>query len=164
MNGEGEKGGEKGGGGAGDVINALKFAWEVVKDGKPVVNISSDKANAVPSGVDWRKLDFVGPNTQPISFVTYHPDGYIKATDVEMTLRWDYGAQWENQYFLNNVGITVESADIAWFSTVDITVSVGNPEMRHSLAYLPITVRARDNNIIKSFTYGVWGNGDGKQI
>src|SRR5207245_6651230 len=87
--------GEGGGGPSlGDVVNVAKTAWEIMKDGRPVVNATTDFANAVPSGVPWSAL--TGWALEPMALRwRYHTENALgfNDTDIYFKLKWHYNGR-----------------------------------------------------------------------
>ncbi len=131
------------------IVNVAKFAWEVIKDGKPAVDISSSSANAVPEVQDWQSLtNTTGPN---IYRMKYHA-GFMWPLDdydhvqFEILLKWDFGAHYHGGgAFIPNVWVEVPECFVGWPWNVNIGLSAQHPtnagQAEAPLARLPVTVK-----------------------
>lgn len=159
-----------------DVVNLLKFGWEVVKDSQPVLNIDADRANAVPQGSNWMSdlQGSQGPNEIPFSFRIRNDfiyeswpvvcDGFVK---------WTFGSRYRGGgAFIPNAWIEITHCEVSGPTRrLDVNVQVGNPENRGSdtapNAFLPLTVSFQFQNLAKDITrqysYYLYGSGHYEQ-
>lgn len=156
-----------------DIVNVLKTSWEIVRDNAPVVNATSDQANAVPAGSNWTTdlADARGPNYYTFSYVVEHPLFGFEHARVRMRLYWNYGARYRGGgAFIPNCWLDVLDCNVGIGWTVNISLNVHHPENRGTAgapnSYLPVSVRAQghsiSSNIIETWTFGVYGAGNGE--
>ena len=154
--------GEGGGGPSlGDVVNVAKTAWEIMKDGRPVVNATTDYANAVPSGVPWSAL--TGWALEPMALRwRYHTENALgfNDTDIYFKLKWDYNGRHRGHgRFINRATCIIESHDQAWGNTFESNASIKGVENRgtpaNPLADLAVDIGWREHNILQNFG-GTW--------
>src|SRR3954452_13743232 len=113
------------------IVNAAKFAWDVIKDGAPSADISNSTANAVPQVDDWQALsDAKGPN----SYRMHDHVDYVWPLDdyehVEFTilLKWDFGARYKGGgAFIPNVWVEVPECFVGFGWHVDIRLTAQHP-------------------------------------
>jgi hypothetical protein len=164
--------GEEGGGVSIDVVNLLKFGWEVIKDSEPVLNITNDRANAVPDGSNW-VTDLTGargPNRSPFNFSIRNDFLYESWPVVcEGSVCWNHSARYRGGgAFIPNAWIEVTRCNVEGLGrSLNVTASVGNPENRGTEtapnAYLPLTLTFQFENPLKDITeqrfFGLYGSG-----
>jgi len=146
------------------VINAAKFAWDIIKDGKPSAEIGDSTANAVPDVSDWLSLtDTRGPNVRRMSYhvaFVWPFDDYVHA-EFGIQLKWQFGARYKaGGAFIPNLWIEVPNCFVAygWDAHIGITArhptNVGQPGA--PLAALPVTIKGTVSSPLE--TYHVeWG-------
>lgn len=110
-----------------DIINLGKQIWNVIAANKPVVNVQTDSANALPSGITaWDSLSlWQAPLTRQFT-VTYK--NLYGMTVVDFTFRILYtpgGTVGGRGRYLANVTIVPASLNVAWGYTfnADTTAS-----------------------------------------
>ena len=151
------------------IVNAGKFAWDVMKDSKPVANVASDNANAIPAGANWVDLIGWAPNPSRISF-RYHtenPEG-TNATDINVTLQWYFNGQYQGAGQYINAATVIAAGDVAFGNTVNITASINNPmnlgTRDKPVAALPVKITIQESNWVQNLTSAytgqLKGNGD----
>jgi hypothetical protein len=129
------------------VINALKLGWDVIKDGRPAVDITNSTANAVPQVPDWQAL--AGARGPMSVWMTYDKpvwpfDSYVFA-EFKILLKWDYGATYRGGgAFIPNVWVEVPNCYAGWSWDINIAMTVHNPTNAGTpqapIARLPVTI------------------------
>ncbi|MBI5883450.1 MAG: hypothetical protein HZB91_10155 [Elusimicrobia bacterium] len=158
------------------IINIVEKIWAIIEKNKPVVNIKTQYATAVPKGIDhWTQLESW---KMPIGNV-YHivaKNAYgSKMVDVKFQVLRTYGGKYKGkgQYL---TGVTVEplKAEASWGYSLDLTaevpdssvINVGTTE--DPLAGMMVTLTMRVRTVIKDSTvkmlYYLEGNGSLKEI
>jgi hypothetical protein len=131
------------------IVNVAKFAWEVIKDGKPTVDISNSTANAVPQVDDWQSLtDTRGPNSYRIHYTNsflWPFDDYVHV-EFEILLKWDFGARYQGGgAFIPNIWVEVPSCFVGWPWNANISITAQHPTNAGSagapMARIPVTVK-----------------------
>ena len=131
------------------IVNVAKFAWDVIKDGKPAADIANSTANAVPQVDDWQTLtETRGPNSYRIkyhnSFVWPFDD--YDHVQFEILLKWDWGARYHGGgAFIPNIWVEVPEVFAGWPWSVNIGLTSQHPTnagpANAPLARIPVTVK-----------------------
>jgi hypothetical protein len=153
------------------VINAAKFAWDIIKEGKPAAEIGDSTANAVPQVDDWMSLtDTRGPNVYRISYnVSYvWPfDDYVHA-EFDILLKWQFGSRYKNGgAFIPNMWIEVPNCFVGYGWDAQIGVHAQHPtnvgQAGAPLASLPVTIKGTVSSPLETYHvewgFVVYGNG-----
>ncbi len=159
------------GGGLGEIVNGTaKFAWDVIKDNRPVANQSSDNANAVPKGVDFVNLSGWSPEPRRLQ-LKFHWESVlgINATDLVLTCEWYYNGQNNGSGQYINAATVYATLDASWGNTFQVTASISNPlnlgTPANALAALPVRITIQQSNVLQNRTYivsgQIKGNGGG---
>jgi hypothetical protein len=117
------------------LINLGKKMWKVIENGRPVVTVRHQYANALPFGVRAGELE----NFSPLQFRSYRHSGvnFYGATvyDVTYTLAHRYGGQYEGRgAYLESVTVLPQEVEVLWGYTVNFlvedvsTVNLGSRE------------------------------------
>jgi len=117
------------------VINLGKKMWGVIEAGRPVVNVQSQFANALPVGVRASDLE----NFSDLQFQSFRLQGvnYFGATvyDVVYTLVHRYGGSYQGRgAYLESVTVLPQRVEVLWGYNVDFkvervsTVNTGSAE------------------------------------
>lgn len=131
------------------IVNVAKFAWDVIKDGKPTVDIGTFRANAVPQVDDWQALaDTRGPNWYRMKYhnsFMWPLDDYDHV-QFEIVLKWDFGARYHGGgAFIPNIWVEVPECFVGFPWSVNIGLTAQNPtnagEPGAPLARVPVTVK-----------------------
>jgi hypothetical protein len=131
------------------IVNAAKFAWEIIKGGEATAEIGNSTANAVPQVDDWQALtDTRGPNVHRIHYSRLYLwplDDYVHV-EFEILLKWQYGARYKGGgAFIPNLWIEVPQCFVGWPWNADISITAHNPtnagEAGAPLASIPVTVK-----------------------
>ena len=131
------------------IVNMLKDAWPIIKDGKASAEIADARANAVPQVDDWKSLtDTRGPNGYRMKYSI----GFVWPLDdydhvqLEIVLRWDVGARYRGGgAFIPNIWIDVPTCFVGYGWDVNINFTAQNPtntgDERAPHARIPVTVK-----------------------
>lgn len=146
------------------VINAAKFAWEIIKDGKPSASIDDSTANAVPDVPNWTDLtDSRGPNTRKMHYSISYVwpfDDYVHA-EFDILLKFNYGARYNGGgVFIPNLWIEVPNCFVGWGWSADIGITVRHPtnvgQPGAPVAALPVTIKGTVSSPLESY-HVEWG-------
>jgi hypothetical protein len=130
------------------IINAAKFAWDIIKDGKPSAEIGGSTANAVPQVDDWQSLTNTrGPNSYRMRYnrsFLWPLDDYDHV-QFEILLKWDFGARYKGGgAFIPNIWVEVPSCFVGWPWDANISLTAQNPtndgDESAPHARIPITI------------------------
>ena len=153
------------------VINAAKFAWDVIKDGKPTADITGSTANAVPQVQDWQSLTGAqGPSvyTLPISYGFNWPLDDYDHVQIQLKLKWQFGAKYQNGgAFIPNIWIEVPDCYVGWPWNVNISMIAHNPTnagtAKAPIAQIPLTLRGSISSFLESqqieWSFMLFGDG-----
>jgi hypothetical protein len=131
------------------IVSMGKLAWDIIKDGKASVEISSSSANAVPQVDDWQSLtNATGPNC----YRMYYHRSFVWPLDdydhvqFEILLKWDFGARYKGGgAYIPNVWVEVPQCFAGWPWSVDIGLTAQHPtnagDEKAPLARIPITIK-----------------------
>jgi hypothetical protein len=131
------------------IVNTLKFAWPIIKEGKASAEIADSKANAVPQVDDWQSLtDVRGPSAYRMSYdigFVWPLDDYDHV-QMEIGLKWNIGARYRGGgAFIPAVWIVVPKLYVGYGWDVNISFTAQNPENagdeRAPIARIPVTVK-----------------------
>jgi hypothetical protein len=154
------------------IVNMAKLAWDVIKDGKPAVDISNSTANAVPQVDDWQTLTDTQsrPNVRRI----YYHNSFMWPLDdydhvqFEILLKWDYGARYQGGgAFIPNIWIEVPQCFAGWPWDVNISLTAHHPTNTGGSgaphARIPVTISGTVSSGAEHHTvqwgYVLFGNG-----
>jgi len=156
------------------IVTIGKTVWEIIKDGKPVVNYNDDWAGAVPEGVSWNQLE---------GFKDYRwgPFGWDFSNIVGMNnvkFSWNFIWSCKGSYnghgaFIMNAGASIIEIYAAWGYTVDVSVTVDKTPINYGtkvdpVAGLAVEVTLDLKSVLQSFTercrVSLRGNCDGVKI
>jgi hypothetical protein len=151
------------------LANMAKDAWQIIKDGRPSLEIKDNKANAVPKVSDWDKLTGTAP--QPVS-TTWTISGHnllgMTLYQFDIQLLWNYDAKYQNMgQYIPNCWVDVPYAYVAWGWNAVLSAKFQNPintrTAENPLAALPVTTSGTASgifqNISLSKSYTVLGDG-----
>jgi hypothetical protein len=157
------------------VVNVAKAAWDIIKEGKPAMDLDKNTANAVPQVTDWQALEGTrGPMsvwmTDEVAFI-WPADNYLHV-DLKILLKWDYGATYRGGgAFIPNVYTEVPTCFVGWGWNANIQMIVRNPTNAGSveapIARLPVTILGTVSSGAESYHvewgYIIDGNGNWTQ-
>lgn len=157
---------------AADVVNMAQTVWKIIEDGKPVTNINSSTANAVPQVNDWQSLrGSQGPSTiwmKRYNRVGWPFDDYVNV-EFEIDLKFEYGATYHGGgLFIPNIYVEVPTCFVGWRYTVDVDIHVHNPTNAGSdtapIAKVPVSITGSMGNPFWSsrieWGFTLYGNGN----
>jgi hypothetical protein len=131
------------------IVNAAKFAWDIIKDGAASADIENSTANAVPQVDDWQALtDTRGPNSHRIYYARTYLwplDDYVHV-EFSILLKWQFGSRYKNGgAFIPNVWIEVPQIFVGWPWSANIGIHAQHPtnvgQAGAPVAALPVTVK-----------------------
>jgi hypothetical protein len=154
----------------GGVINAGKFAWDIIKDNRPVVTESSGFANAIPKGAAWEELTAY-QDTNHFSWRWNGPGLIWKDFVFDMRINWSFGAHYHGGgAYITNCWVDILNDDVGVGGYhIDMIARTGNPQNVGSptapIAELPVSVTLRYSNWLWGWSgtcsFLVRGNGAG---
>lgn len=117
------------------IVNLGKKVWAVVEKGRPVVNVESQYANAVPAGARTSDLE----NFSEMQFHSIRHQGVnlygVTVYDVIYTLVHRFGGTYQGRgAYLENVTVLPQQVEVMWGYTVNLrveqvsTVNLGDRE------------------------------------
>jgi len=150
------------------IVNAAKTLWDVMKDNRPVANVDSDYANAIPKGAEFSELSgwYQKPSTMKLH---YHTESTLLSSDIYLTISWYFNGHYQGGGQYINAATVLATGDVAFAQTINVTASIGNP-MNYGtptapIAVLPIRVRLEQSNIFQNWNTAwegiLQGNGAG---
>ena len=140
------------------IVTIGKTVWEIIKEGKPVVDYKNDWAGAVPKGVAWNHLE---------GFRDYKwgPFGWTFTNTYGMTtvkFHWNFAWTCKGSYnghgaFLMNVGTGIKEIYAAWGFTVNVRCTVDSHPVNYGtkvdpIAGLAVEVTLDVRTVLQSFT------------
>jgi len=156
------------------IITIGKTVWEIIKEGKPVVDYKSDWAGAIPQGVSWSDLE---------GFKDYRwgPFGWDFSNILGMNnvkFSWNFIWSCKGSYnghgaFIMNAGASIIEIYAAWGYTVNVNVSVDKTPINYGtkvdpIAGIAVEVTLDLKSVLQSFTercrVSLRGNCAGAQI
>lgn len=140
------------------IIAIGKEVWEIIKEGKPVVDYKIDYGGAIPKGVEWSDLEgFKSAKWGPFGWT--FKDVYGVET---VRFKWNFGFNCKGSYqghgmFLTDVVTAVNEIYAAWGFTVNAVATVGQKPTNYGtkidpIAGLPIEVTIDVKTVLQSFT------------
>ena len=152
-----------------DIVNIGKEIWTIIQDNKPVVNVSTDHASALPKGItEWTSLaGWQAPQAK--TFQTTFTNAYgINVVTFEYRLTYTGGGNYRGKgKYLANVTVVPSNLYVAWgykFTAQATIPSITNAGTTQSpLAAAEILVKwdidTVINHIEQSADYYVRGDG-----
>jgi len=140
------------------IVTIGKTVWEIIKDGKPVVDYKSDWAGAIPKGADWSDME---------GFVDYRwgPFGWDFSNILGMEnvkFSWNFVWSCKGSYnghgaFIMNAGASIVEIYAAWGYTVNVNVNVDSTPINYGTKVDPVAGIAVEvtfdlKSLIQSFT------------
>jgi hypothetical protein len=113
--------------------------WDIIKEGKPVVNYETDFTGVVPRGAEWYDME---------GFVTqkYGPFSWLFKNSVGGTLAefgWYFSYSCKGSYdghgaFLDDTGVAIKNIYAAWGFTVNVNCTASKRPVNHGTKVDPI--------------------------
>jgi len=139
------------------IIAIGKAVWEIVKDGKPVVDYKTDWAGAVPQGVSWSSLEgFKDARWGPFQWE------FENVFTTTVKFHWYFAWSCKGSYnghgaFIMNAGASVEEIYAAWGFTVGVTCTVDSNPVNYGskvdpIAGLAVEVTLSVSTVLQSYT------------
>lgn len=153
-----------------DVIAIGKEAWAFMQDNKPVVNVNTDYAGAVPSGIDdWRYL--AGWKNAARGPITLSMINGFNSETVHIDFKWSntYNGNYNGVgKYVTQAGPSLSTVDVSWGYNVDIDVRAFSPlnigTADDPIAQIDIGIQCRVstilNDIIKNYRARFKGTGE----
>lgn len=157
------------------VINVAKKVWDIIDDSKPVANVNTSYASALPYGTSASQLSgWQSPKSYRYSFYVKNLYG-IKTVDVAYKVSFQYGGGYNGQgRFLTGVTVVPEYVDTligySFYMTASVpdstVVNIGTKE--NPIAALRLVLQWRISTIIKdsqaTAVYYITGDGRFQQL
>ncbi|HAT73298.1 MAG TPA: hypothetical protein DCS63_10835 [Elusimicrobia bacterium] len=158
------------------IVNLAMKIYKVIEENRPVVNIATDYANAVPEDVaHWTQLTgWRGPDSRVYTFSAKNPAGMeIVKASYKVHYAWGAGFKGRGQYL---TGVTIEPASVvtAWGCRLDVTADVPDTSVTNAgtgadpVASLDLRLKWRlktfTQNIEEEAVYRVRGDGELQEL
>jgi hypothetical protein len=108
------------------IINMGKKVWAIIEANKPVVNVSTDTANALPEGVrGWQNLQGWQSPFSRLYHVSYKNVWGMKVVDLTYRVLFTYGGNVSGKgRYLANVTVVPSDLYVFWGYTFSLQASV----------------------------------------
>lgn len=152
------------------IINLGKELWQFIVDNKPVVNIRTDRATALPKGVTHAsELEgWMGPTLKTYQMSFENAYGY-EVIDFKFRVNYTYNGSYEGQgQYLANVTIIPALVDVAWGYTFNARVAIPSVlnvgSKTAPVAGIEIQIRYSVDTVMKHYeeTHDFFVRGDGQ--
>jgi hypothetical protein len=112
----------------GNIINMGKQIWTIIQENQPVVNVSVQKANALPTGVSaWTDLECWQVPESKLYSVVYTNLYGMKVVNIALRVNYTYGGRVNGMgRYLSEVTVLPAQLDVAWAFKVNADVKVAN--------------------------------------
>ncbi len=113
---------------ADQIVNLGKKIWDIIKTGKPVVNIQVDAASGVPQGIqDWRNLAGWQTPKSRLVRMSYRNGFDVNVIDFTYRLVYTYGGNYEGVgKYLSQVSVVPANLQVAFGYDFDAKTTVPN--------------------------------------
>lgn len=142
------------------VINIGKKIWAIVEAGKPVVNLTIDKAHALPSGIGcWTDLEgWKSPKTK-VYQVTYKNGYGVSVIDFSFRVSFIYGGSYNGKgQYITMATIQPANISVSWgynFDAVATVPAVFNQGTKTSpVGAMQLVMNWRVQSPLKSMQHG----------
>lgn len=153
----------------GQIITIGEKVWQIIQDNKPVVNVKTAVASALPRGVTcWTDLEnWQPPKTQSYE-VTYKNYFGMEVVKFRFRLQYTYGGTYDGKgKFLSSVTVIPAELNVLWGYTfnadVELSPAVNLGSKTDPLAGLELDLKWSVNTVMKasqnSFHFFVQGDG-----
>lgn len=152
------------------IINLGKELWQFIVDNKPVVNIRTDRATALPKGVTHAsELEgWIGPTLKTYEMTFENAYG-LEVIDFKFRVNYTYNGSYNGQgQYLANVTIIPALVDVAWGYTFNARVAIPSVlnvgSKAAPVAGVEIQIRYSVDTVMKHYeeTYDFFVRGDGQ--
>ncbi len=108
------------------IIAMGKKIWDIVEAGKPVVNITTDRASALPQGSkSWAQYENWSNPASSVYKVTYSNGFGMDVVTFSFRVVYTYGGQLNGKgKFLANVTVIPKDTSVAWGYTFNASTSI----------------------------------------
>jgi hypothetical protein len=108
------------------IINMGKKVWDIVEANRPVVNIQTDTANALPRGVEtWQSLQGWQVPTSKVFRISYKNGFGSKVVDFSYRVLYTHGGNVNGKgAYLTNVTVIPANLEVLWGYTFNMKASV----------------------------------------
>lgn len=108
------------------IINMGKKIWAIVEANKPVVNVTTDTANAVPEGTKgWQSLQGWQAPKSKLFRITYENLYGMDVVDFQFRVLYTFGGNVNGKgRYLTNVTMVPANLDVSWGYTFNATGNV----------------------------------------
>lgn len=158
------------------IVNLAEKIFGIIKENKPVVNITTNYANAVPYGTShWTQLQgWSKPSTRKYAFSMKNGFG-SEVVKVVYQVHWTHSGNFQGKgKFLTGVTVEPISVNAAWGYTVDLTAEVPDSTVANvgtsedPIASMQVQLNWKISTVIKVINekaiYYVQGDGFMEQI
>ncbi|MDZ4677749.1 MAG: hypothetical protein SGI74_09600 [Oligoflexia bacterium] len=154
----------------GDIVNAGKFIWEIIKAGQPVANMTSDVAHALPRGSEgWQSLSAWSlPQAKAYNVVYKNKFGKeVVNFTYQVFYTFNGGVRGAGKFLANITAIPTHIKVASWGYSLNASAQVRNATNigtdDHPVALLPLVVSWRLNTMIQAEvntkSYTIQGDG-----
>lgn len=149
------------------VVDTLKWVGQLVADGKPVVTLPKQMANAVPNVRNWQQNRVKTATSKPWGYWWRNALDWELAS-VTMQLNLEYGAQYRGGgAFITNCYVDVLACQAMWRCNLDVSFESKPPSIdadsKAPIARLPLLVSATITTPsftqTKKWAFTVYGDG-----
>ncbi|NBV50397.1 hypothetical protein EBR78_04155 [bacterium] len=138
------------------IVNLGKKFWAVIESGRPVVNVNTQYANALPTGVRASELE----GFSQLQFKSFRHQGVnfygVTVYDVTYTLAHRYGGKYQGQgAYIESATVLPQEVYVAWGYKVNLevaevsTVNLGSRE--NPVASIAMETRFRVQTVLQDF-------------
>ncbi|MBI4679421.1 MAG: hypothetical protein HY748_17740 [Elusimicrobia bacterium] len=158
------------------IINIVEKIWAIIEKNKPVVNITTQYANAVPKGIDhWTQLESWKPPVGTVYNIVAKNAYGSTTVNVKFQVLRTYGGKYKGKgAYLTGVTVEPLLVEVAWGYSLDLTAAVPDSSVinvgtsEDPIAGMMPTLTMRVRTVIKDSTikmlYYLQGDGLFKEI
>ncbi|OFZ54907.1 MAG: hypothetical protein A2428_11695 [Bdellovibrionales bacterium RIFOXYC1_FULL_54_43] len=107
------------------VINTAKQLWTIIEANRPVVNISTDHANAIPTGISTQALSSWQAPMSKTYTVVYENGFGAKVVEFSFRVIFLYGGSYKGKgRYIMNATIVPANVSVAWGFTFNANANV----------------------------------------
>lgn len=157
-----------------EIVNIGKQIWKVITDNKPVVDVKTDVAHALPKGVEgWQEMgNWQMPKARSFQ-MTYKNLMGMKVVDFVFRIIYTYGGNYQGKgQYLTQITVIPASVDVAWgfkFSSetkIPEVVNQGTPENPLAGAHIEVAWKVETplKHAQETLRFFVRGDGEMEQL